>query len=185
MNSIELMVNEHKNILRMLDVVRKACFLVLKGEEICYEDFNSMVDFIRNYADNHHHGKEEKFLFNEMQNHLGDLANKLIKHGMLIEHDYGRMYIKELVDALERVKDGDEESKLDVISNAISYTHLLKRHIAKEDDGVYKFAENNLPKEILEDVNNKTELYEKQENEKGTQKYYIELLEKLEKKYLL
>lgn len=30
MNSIELMMNEHKNIKRMLVVIRKYCFKVLK-----------------------------------------------------------------------------------------------------------------------------------------------------------
>ena len=57
MNSIKLMMEEHQYILRMLEVVRKACYGVLKGENICYEDFDLMIDFIRNYADAHHHGK--------------------------------------------------------------------------------------------------------------------------------
>lgn len=184
MNSIKLMVEEHDYILRMLKVVRKACNGILEGKEICYDDFYKMVDFIRNYADIHHHGKEEKFLFKEMQSNLGKIGVNLITHGMLVEHDYGRMYISDLVDSLQRVKDGNEESKLDVISNAISYTHLLTRHIAKENDGVYKFGEKNLSKEIIEDINNKTGVFEEQAEEAGTQKHYIELLEKLESKYL-
>jgi hemerythrin-like domain-containing protein len=53
MNSIEIMVKEHDNILRMLKVVRKACFRVLKGEGIDYEDFYDMIDFIKGYADSH------------------------------------------------------------------------------------------------------------------------------------
>ena len=184
MNSIKLMVEEHEYILRMLKVVRKACYDILKGKEICYEDFYKMVEFIRNYADAHHHGKEEKFLFKEMQSNLGNIGINLITHGMLVEHDYGRMYISDLVEALQRVKNGDQESKLDVISNAISYTHLLTRHIAKENDGVYKFGEKNLSKEIIDDINNKTVVFEKQAEEQGTQKHYIDLLENLENKYL-
>lgn len=184
MNSIKLMVEEHENILRMLKVVRKACYGIFKGDEICYEDFYSMIDFIRNYADAHHHGKEEKFLFKEMQSNLGTVGNNLITHGMLVEHDYGRMYMSNLVEALEHVKIGDEESKLDVIANAISYTHLLSRHIAKENDAVYKFAERSLSKEILDDVNQKTEIFEHDAEDKGTQKKYLDLLQKLENKYL-
>jgi len=63
MNSIELMIYKHTNILRMLKVVRNACYKILLGDDICYEDFEKMIDFIRSYADAHHHGKEEKFLF--------------------------------------------------------------------------------------------------------------------------
>jgi hemerythrin-like domain-containing protein len=184
MNSVELMVMEHDNILRMLNVVRKACFKVMNGEEINYDDFNKMIEFIRNYADAHHHGKEEKFLFKEMQSNLGKLGENLITHGMLVEHDYGRLYMSDLSDALVRVKKGDEESKLDVISNAVGYTNLLKRHIAKENDAVYKFGETNLPKDILEQINQKTEEFEKEAEIKGTQKYFLDILEDLEKKYL-
>lgn len=184
MNSIKIMVEEHENILRMLKVVRNACYGIFNDDDICYEDFYDMIDFIRNYADSHHHGKEEKFLFKEMQANLGPVGNNLITHGMLVEHDYGRMYISNLVDALQRVKNGDEESKLDVIANAISYTHLLERHIAKENDGVYKFGEKSLSKEIIDDVNQKTEVFEHAAEEKGIQKHYLDLLNRLEKKYL-
>lgn len=184
MNSIELMVKEHEYILRMLAVVRKACFKVMKGEEINYEDFNKMIEFIRKYADAHHHGKEEKFLFKEMQTRLGRVGENLITHGMLVEHDLGRMHMSDLEDALQRVKNGDEESKLDVISSAIGYTHLLEKHIGKENNGVYKFGEAQLPKEVLDEINLKSEEFENEAVKNGTQKYYIEVLENLEKKYL-
>ena len=61
MKAIEIMNEEHKYILRMLSVVRKCCFKILQGEENIYEDFDKIIDFIRNYADNHHHKKEEKY----------------------------------------------------------------------------------------------------------------------------
>lgn len=184
MNSVEVMVMEHDYILRMLNVVRKACFKVMKGEDINYDDFGKMMEFVRKYADAHHHGKEEKFLFKEMQTNLGKLGENLITHGMLVEHDYGRLYMSDLEDALQRVKKGDEESKLDVISNAVGYTNLLKRHIAKENDAVYKFGETKLSKEIIEQINLKTEEFEKEAEKQGTQKYFIGILESLEKKYL-
>lgn len=185
MNSIELMVKEHEYIKRMLYVVRQACYGILKGEEICYDDFETMVDFIRNYADKHHHGKEEKFLFKEMLNHLGDVATKLIRHGMFVEHDLGRLFIGDLCEALERVKNGDEESKLDVIANAVGYTHLLNRHIDKEDSVIYTFAERQLSKEVLDKVNEDSDIFEKTALELGTQARYIESLERLEKKYVI
>jgi hemerythrin-like domain-containing protein len=183
MDSIRLMMKEHQYILRMLSVVRKACYGILKGESINYEDFDQMIDFIRNYADAHHHGKEEKLLFHEMVTHLGPLGNKLITHGMLVEHDSGRLFIQELKEALNRVKEGNEESKLDVIANAISYTHLLKRHIEKEDSVVYTFAERQLSPEILDKVNKDTEVFEAEAMQKGTQGYYESLVETLENKY--
>ncbi len=183
MDSIEVMMGEHRLIERMLKVMRKACYGIMQGEEVNYADFELMIDFVKTYSDAHHHGKEEKLLFNEMVTYLGPLGSKLVKNGMLVEHDLGRLHIQELVAALERVKAGDEESKLDVIANAISYTHLLTRHIEKEDKVVYTFAKRELPAEVLEKVNAETEAFEEEAEAKCIQKHYHELLEGLEKKY--
>lgn len=184
MNSIELMVEEHKYIIRMLAVVRKACSKILSGEEICYEDFDKMIDFIRNYADVHHHGKEEKFLFKEMVDNLGRMGTNLVTHGMLVEHDWGRLFISELKEALERTKSGDEESRLDVIANAIGYANHLTRHIGKEDAVVYTFAAKQLAPEVLDRVDKQTEYFEEEATRQGTQIHYIGIVNELERKYL-
>lgn len=183
MNSIALMVQEHELISRVLKVMRKACLGIMQGEAICYEDFEKMTDFVKHYADEHHHGKEEKFLFKSMEEHLGALGQKLIRNGMLVEHDLGRLYMSELKSALERTKAGDEESKLDVIANAISYTHLLERHIGKENEVVYTFGERQLSPEIMQEVNAQTEVFEKEATAKGIQQHYQRLVEGLEEKY--
>ena len=104
---------------------------------------------------------------------------------MLVEHDLGRLYIKDLVEALEKVKAGNEESKLDVIANAISYTHLLERHIAKEDEVVYNFGARQLSKEVLEMVDEQSTIFEEEAKKQGIQDKYIDLLEALENKYTL
>ena len=184
MNTIDVMVAEHKYILRMLKVIRSASFQILKGKEINYDDYGKIIDFIRNYADAHHHGKEEKFLFQEMLNNLGEIGKNLIAHGMLVEHDQGRLYIRDLELALERVKSGDEESKLDVIANGVGYASLLERHIKKEDTVVYTFAARKLSPEVLEHVDKLSEEFEKKEEQKGLQKKYINLLIELEDKYI-
>jgi hemerythrin-like domain-containing protein len=181
MNAIEIMVTEHKYITRMLRVVRNACYGVLKGEQLNYDDFYLIIDFIRNYADAHHHKKEEIMLFNRMIEEIGATAEKVVKHGMLVEHDFGRLYISNLDLALQNLKDGNKEAILDVIANAISYTDLLKRHIEKENDVVYKFAERQLKESTLQIVNDECREFEN--SNVDIPKKYIEILEKLEQKY--
>lgn len=184
MNSIALMIEEHELIRRMLQVMRKACVGIMQGEAICYEDFDQMIDFVKNYADDHHHGKEEKFLFKAMEDHLGALGQKLIRNGMLVEHDLGRLYMSDLKAALESAKAGNEESKVDVIAHAVGYTHLLERHIAKENEVVYTFGEKRLSEEVLNEIHEKTKIFEEEAMKKGIQESYKALLEALEKKYL-
>lgn len=182
MNAIDLMIDEHKYIKRMLLVVRKACFKVFKGEEVNYDDFYSMISFIRNFADSHHHKKEEVMLFNKMVDEIGETAEKIVKYGMLVEHDLGRLYISGLDEALKSLKNGDEESVLDVISNAVSYTHLLTRHIDKEDKVIYKFAQRELKEDILKNIDIKCTEFESENS--NVREENIAILEKLEKKYM-
>lgn len=74
MDGINLMVDEHIVIKRMLAVIRNACIGIMNGNNIDYDDFDKMIDFVRNYADNHHHGKEEKILFSKMIDEIGGAA---------------------------------------------------------------------------------------------------------------
>ena len=181
--SIEIMVEEHKYIKRLLKVARQACLDIFNGGEVDIVDFEDMIDFVRNFADKHHHGKEEKFLFAEMVNHLGPLADKLITHGMLVEHDLGRLYMNEAYEALDKVREGEQESKLDLVANVMGYVYLLNRHIDKEDSVVYTFAERQMPKEVMDQVNEDSNKFEEEALEKGIQRHYIDMLERLEIKY--
>lgn len=180
--SIDLMVAEHVNIKRMLAVIRKYCYKVLKNEDVNYEDFFQLIDFVRNYADKHHHGKEEHFLFNKMMAELGPVAEKLVRHGMLVEHDLGRLHMQELEAAVHRVINGDDEARLDIIANAISYTHLLQRHIDKEDKVVYTFAQNNLSRETLEALDRESGKFEQDAAREKIQEKYLKILEEFEAK---
>ena len=92
--------------------------------------------------------------------------------------------MQELKIALDDYKNGNDEAVLDVIANAISYTHLLDRHIQKENDLVYPFAKNNFKKEIMEQINEDCEVFEQEAEKLGTQEKYLQLLDELEEKYL-
>lgn len=182
MTAIEIMNEEHRYILRLLKVVRKINLLILEGKEVDLKHFELVVDFIKNYADNHHHRKEEDFLFNKMVDNIGETAEKVVKYGMLVEHDLGRLYVSGLIEAVKAVQEGNNEAKLDIIANAISYTHLLERHIDKEDRVIYKFAERELKEEVLATVNEECKAYE--EANKAESDRCIKILEDLEEKYL-
>ena len=183
MNSIEIMMEEHKYIARMLKVVRNACIKFMNEDYISYEHFYEMIDFIRSYSDAHHHGKEELFLFKEMEDRIDSIGTKLIRNGMLVEHDLGRLYIIQLVEAIEDYRSGETERKIDIIANAVSYTHLLERHIAKEDEVIYSFGTKKLSKEVMDEIDRKSEEFEIAASLKGTQKKYIDSLIRLEELY--
>lgn len=182
MNAIELMVEEHKIIKRMLVVTRKFCIKVLNNEEIDYNDFNRIIDFVRNYADKHHHSKEELILFKKMSDILGERIAKGPIMGMLTEHDLGRLFIGNLEVALKKFQAGDNDSRVDIIANAIAYTDLLYRHIDKEDTAIYTFAQRSLSKEQLEEIDTQCCSVETEATSNSLQDKYINLLVELEDK---
>lgn len=184
MKSIDLLVDEHKNIKRMLLVVREICYRIFKHEDIDLDDFDKVVKFIKNYADKHHHDKEEKIFFDEMGKHLGEAIVDGPLLAMFSEHDLGRLYVSNLVEAVEKVKNGNEKAKVDLIANGIAYADLLNRHIDKEDNTIYVFGEKNLSDESLKFVEEEMLKVEDQASKNKLQEKYIKILEDLETKYL-
>ena len=182
MESIKLMVDEHEYIKRMLVVLRKYSYKLVKGQDIALDDLYLMIDFVRNFADKHHHGKEEEFLFTKMMEHQGPAAEKLVRHGMLVEHDLGRLHMTDLEAALDKLKEGDDKAIIDVIANAVGYASLLARHIDKENDVVYKFAERGLPKGIQDEIDEQCKIFEENAEKNGVREKYIGRLEELEAK---
>jgi len=182
MPSILLMNEEHRYIKRMLGVMRGYCQKVLRGEEVAFADFHSMIDFVRKYADQYHHGKEEDIFFGYMMEELGLLAEKLVKMGMLVEHDLGRLLISDMETALKKVEAGDEDAKLDLVSNAMGYTYLLHRHIDKEDGVVFSFADRELSSDAKEAIESRYDAFEATEEAAETRDKYVALLEALEAK---
>lgn len=183
LNSIDLLVSEHDNIKRVIKIVRKICFGLTKGMEVPYDDFAKVIEFIRNYADKYHHGKEEDMLFIEMNNELLDLIGEGPVQGMLIEHNFGRSLVIDLEMSLKAHKSGDEESIIDIIGNAIGYANLLTKHINKEDNMIYKYAKSNLKQETLDRLDLEFKDFESREENISTRDEYVEFVDELEKKY--
>lgn len=161
MKSIDLMKQEHKNILMLLNCMRNACCNILNGQPVEESDFRDMIRIARCYADQQHHGKEEQILFRAMTEQLGPVAVNLIQHGMLVEHDLGRLHITQLENALDGYfADPSTKNKLGILAEATGYANLLERHIEKEDAAVYAFAERSLPADIMLNIEHRIEAFE-------------------------
>lgn len=183
MDAINLMMEEHKLILRGLKLFRKLSLVLINKNEIDVEDYEKIIDFVRSFADKHHHNKEEAVLFQKMKDELGDETVKGPLSGMYIEHDFGRLYMKTLSEALQRYISGDADSRVDIIANSICYADLLTRHIDKEDRLIYTFARRALSKEGLNSVDENCQEIEKAAEAMKLQNRYYSIIEELERKY--
>ncbi|NLD17138.1 MAG: hypothetical protein GX666_06070 [Tissierellia bacterium] len=157
MIGITVLVDEHKNILNFTNILEEKLVEVLETKKVDTDYFRKCIRFIREYADAHHHQKEEGILFEKMLEELGDVASKLIRNGMLVEHDLARFTVGEWEEAL-RAYDEEPDSlhELNILTHGMTYVHLLRRHATKEDDVLYPFAEKNLSEESIKWVNEET-----------------------------
>ena len=177
MTGIELLKNEHDVILKFTAHLRKMCCGILAGNEVDCDAFLACVEFGRNYADKHHHGKEERVLFRIMLEKMGQTAEKIIKNGMLVEHDLGRFHIMELERAIAEYRETQSiEIKLDIIANAAGYAALLKRHIEKENTVVFEFALRTFSERDRKILDDETALFEAEAEVRENPEKYLEWL---------
>ncbi len=163
MNGIEVLLQEHENIEQFITATQKICCGILEGDPVDGELFQKMIEFGQTYADQHHHQKEEQILFDEMSSHLGPVAQRLIQHGMLVEHDMGRFHLNQAKEALERyLASPNTFDKLQILTELTEYTNLLERHIEKENNVAYPFGQKNLSQESLERIDRDTQAFEAQ-----------------------
>jgi len=146
-NVTQVMVDEHKLILRMIALVENNTALLEQGKFRNWQFYIDAVDFIRNYADRFHHAKEEDVLFVELINN-GMPEKQSPIEAMHMEHDQGRAHVRAIEEAAQKALDGEIGQATVIIENAKGYAALLRGHIEKEDDILYPLAERVLPEEV-------------------------------------
>src|SRR3989344_4575577 len=130
--AIKILVDEHKNILKLADALERECNEIKSGKIVNEDFFNKVIDFIRNYADKFHHAKEEDILFKEFckEDNLAKVHCNPVDQ-MLHEHDLGRTFVKGIEEGFK------EKNKKKLFENVRGYAQLLREHIQKEDRILY------------------------------------------------
>ena len=136
------------------------------------EHLEFIVSFIREFADGHHHAKEEGLLF-----------PKLVEKGMpkeqgpigvmLSEHDKGRAYVKGMAENISLYKSGKNEALKAVYLNMKGYTSLLRDHIHKENNILFKMADNFLSGEEQNQLLEKFNQEETANNVQSKKEHFI------------
>lgn len=179
MKTIDILIQEHEEISLFVTRLEQECLALMQGKEVEENFFRAAIDFIREFADGNHHKKEEDILFDYMLNHLGPLAEKTVRHGMLVEHQMARYHVMMMENCLNSyLQQPDDLTKLHLLGEAMSYVNLLRSHIDKENNAVYPFAEKNLSLELAEEIDEKTVQRCQEEESKATKKQ--ELLQQLQ-----
>lgn len=146
-NVTQVMVDEHKLILRMIALVEKQTLSLEQGKFRNWQFYLDAVDFIRNYADRFHHAKEEDVLFVELVENGMPVKQSPIE-AMQMEHDQGRAHVRAMEEAAQKALEGEAGQAALIVEHAKGYAALLRGHIEKEDDILYPLAERVLPEAV-------------------------------------
>jgi len=176
---IEVLMDEHRLIERMLKVITTASNRLNSGKEVDMSVFERAVDFIRTFADRCHHRKEEDTLFPTFE------RRGIPRYGgpigvMLQEHEMGRRYVRGMVEALEKYKAGDRSQGKVIAENALSYVGLLAQHIPKEENILYPMGDRFITDEDRRRLLERFEEIERKEIGEGVHEHYHHLVEELE-----
>ncbi|MDE3052716.1 MAG: hemerythrin domain-containing protein [Gemmatimonadota bacterium] len=144
MKAIDVLMDEHRVIERVLDALETAAGRLDRGEPVPAQFFLDAAEFASGFADRCHHGKEEGVLFQAMERH-GEPADGGLVGMLKDEHVEGRRYVQAIREAAAALGRGDASAARRVASTSYAYSGLLREHIEKEDEGVFPMAADLIP----------------------------------------
>ncbi len=132
MRATDLLMEEHLLIERGLRMLLSLAERGKPGPEIA-----SVLSFLSEFADGHHHAKEEKILFPAMEE-AGFPSDDGPVAVMLHEHDLGRS----LIARMREFSMLDSETTRSAFRDAATqYAELLGQHIQKENNVLFMLAD--------------------------------------------
>ncbi len=181
MKSVEALMHEHRVIERGLEVLAAIADRLERGETPPTEKVTALLDFFRFFADGCHHGKEEGMLFPELE------ARGVPKEGgpigvMLHEHDEGRALQQQMRQALTDLADATNRQQF--VTAARNYIALLRQHIWKEDNVLFKMAEQVLTDADDAQLAERFERHEREHIGEGVHERYHHLIHELEAEFV-
>ena len=142
---VEVLMREHRLIEQVLAALEQR-LTTLEARPFPREFFERTLEFFRAFADGCHHHKEEECLFPAME------ARGVPRHGgpigvMLHEHEIGRAHLRGIRENLEAAEGGSAAAVAAIRREATGYIELLRQHILKEDNILFRMARMVLPPE--------------------------------------
>ena len=150
MDAIQVMENEHERILGVLDALDRFVADVHDTPEDKLE-LTRFITFIREYADERHHAKEEQVLFAAMARN-GFPPEQGPVGMMLYEHQEMRGFVSKLRALAQQDASWSLADTERVCDSARSYTGMLREHIMKENEMLYPMAMELLPPSVQQEV---------------------------------
>ncbi len=144
---------EHEKISTLLGILERICAGLEAKRDINPLYLRQVIEFVKIFVDEFHHGKEEDLLFPAMQK-AGVRREPGPIGELMIDHIKGRSLAREMNLAAERYRKYDRGAPSQFVESAKNYISLMSEHIRKENEIYFPMAEKALSeiqkKELLE-----------------------------------
>lgn len=169
---------EHRLIERMISVIRHIIQRHESAGLIDPYEIDTVVDFIKTYADRTHHGKEEDIMFRDLDKKPLSNGHRRMMNDLISDHVYGRKITAALVDANNRYRGGDASAVDKIVECLKTLTEFYPPHISKEDKIFFPASRT-----YLSDDEDQAMLQEFQEfDRKLIHEKYVAVVENMESK---
>lgn len=172
---------EHGGIIGMLNVMKKVATRLKNREKVKKEHLEKIVEFLRNFADKCHHGKEESILFPEV---IKDISNLTLINELLGEHKTGRDFIRGIAESLKYYDTGNSDA-FHIAVNMEGYISLLTEHIKKESKSLFPIVDKQIPDDVQLNIEEQFEILERDVIGEGKHEEYHSWLKDLKNIYLI
>jgi hemerythrin-like domain-containing protein len=174
----KILRHEHEAILNMLGVVEQTAGELETCRPVRPEALEEQLEFLRIFADQCHHGKEERLLFPMLE------SKGIPREGgpiavMESEHERGRQLIRQMSEALELYRRDPAQASPSWAASAREYARLLRQHIEKENNVLFRMAESVLTPAEQEELGRQFDRLEVEEIGEGTHQRLHAMMDRL------
>jgi len=173
------LMTEHRLIEKMLNIIEKELDMIKKNNTMNPVFIDTIVDFIKIYADRTHHGKEEDILFYKLKNKNLSAEDDRMMQELVSDHTAARKMVSGLIEANKKYVNGDSSGIKTIIELLSELISFYPPHILKEDKIFFPNTEKYFSNDEMDEM-----LYDFWEfDKKMIHEKYNALYESLKDKY--
>jgi hemerythrin-like domain-containing protein len=155
----DILEEEHRVIEKVIGAMAVIAETLEQKGHVEVDTLRDMAAFMRTYADQCHHGKEETHLFPALEQ-KGVPSRGCPVGALLQEHKAGRALVAALTEAVNQFAGGDNTKRDAVISSLRGLVALYPGHIWKEDYLLFPMANKVLSRDDQTDLRERFEAVE-------------------------
>ena len=170
----DILSDEYRVIERVLDALQRLTLLPVNQS---LEQWRKALDFFATLLISVITLRKKKFYFRHWKNTA--FRARVDPSVMLAEHEEGRGHVRLMIAAVENLAKSNGPACATLLDHAQAYIALLQEHIQKEDNILFRMAEQIIPEDEQKRILKDFEQHEAEETGAGAHEKYLGIAREL------